>query len=138
MVLTGGCLCGAVRYRIDGELTAEGAGFCHCSLCRRASGAPAVAWGTWRTPDFRFTGGEPAEYRSSPKGIRRFCPTCGSQLTFHYTEGPENIDVTLATLDDPGAVKPQYHVWCGGAVPALDVSADLPRYAEGGSDFTPY
>ena len=96
MVLTGGCLCGAVRYRIDGELTAEGAGFCHCGLCRRASGAPVVAWGTWRAADFRFTDGRPAEYLSSPKGVRRFCPACGIHP---YGEGKSPDGAPMAAVN---------------------------------------
>jgi hypothetical protein len=138
MILTGGCLCGAVRYRIEGDLADEGAGFCHCRVCQRSSGAPVVAWGTFRTADFRFTQGQPAEFRSSPKGVRQFCPACGTQLTFAYTEGPAVLDVTLASLDDPALIVPEYHSWTSSAVPWLKLVDDLPRHADGGGDFTPY
>lgn len=134
----GGCLCGAVRYRIEGELTPEGAGFCHCRLCQRSTGAPVVAWGTFRQDDFRFTRGTPAEFHSSALGVRRFCPTCGTQLTFHYTQGPPCLDVTLASLDDPTVFRPTYHLWTASRYHWLALGDDLPQYPDNAWDFTPY
>ena len=70
-MIEGGCLCGAIRYRIeDGEHPAAN---CHCTLCRRASGAPFVSWLVVPEAAFAFTRGEPRLLRSTPGG-RRECP----------------------------------------------------------------
>ena len=58
VVHTGGCFCGAVRYRVEGPPL--DAGYCHCRMCQRANGAPAVAWVTWNLDRFAWQGPEPA------------------------------------------------------------------------------
>ncbi len=63
--LAGGCLCGAVRYRIDAAPASVM--ICHCATCRRAAGAPSVAWATVPAAGFALTAGAPAEYASSPR-----------------------------------------------------------------------
>jgi hypothetical protein len=78
--IEGGCLCGRVRYRVTGA--PRSATCCHCSTCRRASGAPYVAWATFPQAEFAFTGPEPARFRSSADVERSFCPRCGTPLYF--------------------------------------------------------
>jgi len=73
-VLRGGCFCGANRFEA-GDL--YDAGYCHCSMCRRFSGAPAVAWANLRGRDFRLVRGAPRGFRSSEHWVRYFCPSCG-------------------------------------------------------------
>ena len=68
----GGCLCGAVRYEVSGA--ARHLCYCYCASCRRASGSPAVAWGTFDLDSFRVTRGTFAEFRSSEPVRRGFCP----------------------------------------------------------------
>jgi len=121
----GGCSCGTVRYRATAMLRAD---LCHCRMCQRASGAPVVAWLTVPADAFSFTQGQPVAYRSSPRAFRHFCPACGSQLTFREPDSPSEIDVNLATLDDPAAVAPQYHIHTTSRMPWLDIHDDLPRY----------
>ena len=77
----GGCLCGAVRFRAAGP--ASNATLCHCTSCRRAAGAPVVAWLTFAAPRFAFTRGDPVRYRSSPLVVRSFCGRCGTQSWLH-------------------------------------------------------
>src|SRR5688500_18752298 len=77
-VFEGGCLCGAVRYRattppVRGVL-------CHCEMCRKHSGAPALAFVHFPIDAFEWLGATPAWYRSSEFADRGFCPTCGSTL----------------------------------------------------------
>ena len=93
----GGCLCGQVRYRITGPI--ESVAHCHCSMCRRASGAPVVTWASVPIEAFAFTRGEPAIYKSSDHAERHFCAGCGAQLTFSSSRGGGDVDVTLGTLD---------------------------------------
>jgi len=64
-ILEGGCLCGAIRYRVGGKPT--NTMICHCRSCRRAAGSPVVAWLTFATTDFQFSKGQPVEFSSSPR-----------------------------------------------------------------------
>ncbi len=105
--LAGGCLCGAVADAIDAAPTSVMV--CHCATCRRAAGAPSVAWATVPAAGFALTAGAPAEYASSPGVIRTHCAACRTSLTFRRDGG--DIDVTLASLDDPEALPPDYEGW---------------------------
>jgi hypothetical protein len=122
----GGCLCGAVRYRIGAE--PRNTDYCHCRMCRRAAAAPVVARLTVADAAFAWTRAAPAVYRSSAAAERLFCPACGTQLALR--DEPDYLDVTLATLDDPTAVRPGYHIWTSSRIAWFDTSDDLPRYAE--------
>jgi hypothetical protein len=122
---TGGCLCGAVRYQA-GELS--GAGYCHCRMCQRASGAPVVAWCGAPLGAFAWTKGKPKEYRSSQAAYRVFCAKCGAQLGFRRAEAPTEMELNLATLDHPDAVAPRYHIYTASQLPWLRIDDQLPRY----------
>jgi len=107
--LGGGCLCGAIRYRVTAQpyhLT-----HCHCTLCRRASGAPFVTWFSVPTDGFFVTHGEPVRYRSSVAAVRSFCGRCGTQLTFQRDDAPSEVDITACSLDDPEALTPEDHTF---------------------------
>jgi hypothetical protein len=108
-MIEGGCLCGAVRYRVHG--TPQSSVVCHCASCRRASGATPVAWITVERAAFEILRGSPRAYRSSPGVTREFCAGCGSALTYATTRAPGHIDVTTATLDEPNAHPPTADVW---------------------------
>ena len=105
----GGCLCGALRYRATGP--ARFATLCHCTSCRRAAGAPAVAWVTFAADAFAFTSGEPVRFRSSPPVERSFCGRCGTPLGYRHDAFPEAVDVTTASLDEPERCPPLDHTW---------------------------
>lgn len=105
----GGCLCAAVRYRIGGAALATSN--CHCYSCRRASGAPSIAWVVLRAADFAFITGHPVAFRSSPPVVRTFCGQCGSPLTYQHDDSPGTIDVTTATLDSPERFPPTREIW---------------------------
>ena len=107
--LTGGCLCGAVRYEASGE--PYHSGYCHCVTCRRASGAPVVAWFSVKLAGFRVVKGETRTFVSSEHGERRFCPGCGSQLFFDDYRYPDEIDIATASLDAPEKVPPEFHLY---------------------------
>ncbi|WP_375457886.1 GFA family protein [uncultured Enterovirga sp.] len=101
---------------------------CHCADCRRSVGAAEVAWFSVKRAAFRFVAGEPASYRSSPGVTRRFCGTCGTSLTFELDDTPDEVDVTIASLDDPGAVPPKDHSWTASK-PGWAVLGDgLPQF----------
>jgi hypothetical protein len=119
-------MCGAVRYEAQGE--PFHATLCHCVDCRRASGAPALAWFSVRRDALRWTRGTPARNPSSPGIERLFCGQCGTQLTWHGDAAPDEIDVTTASLDDPEAVPPADHTFYAQHLDWLCLADDLPRY----------
>jgi hypothetical protein len=109
VAIEGGCLCRAIRYRLNAEPLRRS--LCHCRSCRLAAGAPTVAWIIMRATDVEFTAGQPRFFQSSP-GIRRsFCGQCGTSLTWQREDQTETLDFTTATLDDPGAFPPDREIW---------------------------
>ncbi len=125
-MLTGGCFCGSVRYEAGGTPFHETS--CHCSICRRTTGAPFVTWFSVPRTKFRLVGGEPARFRSSSKGERSFCARCGTQLTFEHEDFPGEIDVTTCSLDDPNAVPPKDHTWTGSRLDWIARADELPGH----------
>ena len=99
--------------------------------CRRAAGAPAVPWGTFARSAFSLSRGRIAEYRSSPQVARGFCPECGTSLTYRHERRAAEIDVTLASLDDPGALVPQMHLWVSDKLPWMSIGDGLPQFERG-------
>jgi hypothetical protein len=126
--LTGGCLCGAVRYETTGS--PAWAGHCHCSLCRRSSGAAYVSWFVVPSATFKFTQGQSALYASSERARRGHCAICGTQLVFLSNRRPENTAITIASLDHPGAVQAKEHIFWDDRVPSLSETDDLPKRAQ--------
>ncbi|HWZ64602.1 MAG TPA: GFA family protein [Steroidobacteraceae bacterium] len=128
-VYRGGCLCGAVRYEITAAVSNPC--FCHCASCRRASGAPMVPWGTFARDSVRITHGPLTEFRSSARAWRGFCARCGTPLTYRNEARSAEIDVTLATLDEPALIQPRMHVWVAERLPWLAIGDQLPQFAGG-------
>src|SRR5689334_6313905 len=111
----GGCLCGAVRYRVAGPSVARS--LCHCKTCRLAAGAPSVAWVVWRSSDFSWISGAPARYASSKDVERTFCGQCGTPLTYQKTSERGTIDVTTVTLDAADELAPTMEIWTDHRLP---------------------
>jgi hypothetical protein len=129
--LEGGCLCGAVRWRASAA-PVRGV-ICHCAMCRRHSGAPALAFVHFPADAFEWTAAAPAWYRSSPYAQRGFCPTCGSTLGMREDVLADRVQVCVGSLDDPSRVRIDDHVWTRSRIPWFDVRDDLPRFAESSS-----
>ncbi len=124
----GGCACGAVRYRA--RLRADGATHCHCRSCRRASGAPWLAWATTSTADFDVLRGELTLRMSSARAQRGHCRDCGTPLTYRHLDAGEELDVTLCSLDDPGLVPPHDHIWVQDKLPWVHLNDGLAQYPQ--------
>jgi hypothetical protein len=105
----GGCLCGAIRYRITAAPL--GTSFCHCRSCRLAAGAPAVAWVILARDALVFDRGTPVAFASSPGKRRTFCGGCGTSLTYEREDRPDTIDMHTATLDQPDAFPPDREIF---------------------------
>jgi hypothetical protein len=125
-VRAGGCLCGAVRFEAVGE--PSDAGYCHCRMCQRWSGAPAQAWATFAPEAVRYTAGAPASYRSSDAGRRQFCAAWGSPLMF---DDPGFVSINVASLDDPGGLPPKRHIHVSSRIGWFDAGRGLPEHLHG-------
>lgn len=126
--IEGGCQYGSVRYRISGSpaMTA----LCHCSMCRRANAAPAVAWAMFEEAQVTFTAQQPTIYESSPGAHRGFCARCGTQVSFAADYIPGLIDITIGSLDNPNELAPTLHYWESKRVPSLQLADQWPRYPQ--------
>jgi hypothetical protein len=126
-LLTGRCFCKAVRYRCGPLLYPPT--LCHCESCRRVAGAHAVGWLTVRRGDLTWVGPAPREFESTPGVHRAFCAQCGTPLTYRNATRPEEIDVTICSLEQPERAAPVDHIWMQDA-PPWDRPADgLPQHA---------
>ena len=126
-VTEGGCLCGALRYRVHSQPTTSM--ICHCRTCRKAAGSPVVAWLTFPLDRFMIVCGTPAEFRSSPQVIRTFCRACGTPLTYVHTDRPAEIDVTTCSLDNPDTFPPSHHSWVSHDPRWLRFNDGLPAHS---------
>jgi hypothetical protein len=121
--ITGGCLCGAVRYAFSGAFDGN---LCHCGMCRRATGAPFASFATPEDgKSFRWTRGEPGRYRSSNRAERLFCRDCGTPLAFRNL-GSDTLDVTIGSLDDPEAAPPTWALGVESKLSWIDHVSELP------------
>ena len=126
-VVTGGCLCGAVRFEV--VLPAKWCANCHCTMCRRAHGAPFVTWVGLDASAFRMIRGEAerARYASSPAATRTFCAKCGSPMTFESERWAGEIHVARACLPDELSLSPMAHAFFSDRAPWLEIHDELPR-----------
>lgn len=100
---SGGCQCGAVRYRFDQK--PRGAHICHCRMCQKAFGGFYAALVGGPADTFSVTRGTLALFKSSDPVERGFCAACGTPLTFRYLDGT-NVSVSIGSLDHPEAFPP--------------------------------
>jgi hypothetical protein len=130
--LTGGCLCGGVRFSYAGPLGGEvgAVTVCHCAQCRRAQGyasavAPALAAG------FAVTQGRELirEYRSSPAKVRAFCGVCGSPLYSRRDDKPDLLRLRLGALDNPpDDLTVEAHIYTAHLPAWAETDKEAPRY----------
>jgi hypothetical protein len=104
--MTGGCACGRVRYAAT--VHDDKAYLCHCRMCQRATGSVSIAFKNVKAGDVTWEA-EPDWYDSSPIARRPYCARCGTSLGFKFKDGSENVDLTVASFDDPSRFKPTHH-----------------------------
>jgi hypothetical protein len=125
--ITGACLCGAIRF--EAECPPRRVTHCHCTMCRRATGAAAGTFATWDVADARFIGNV-ARYDSSDVGWRGFCPRCGSSVCFGFKPRPERIYVAIGILDTPDAFPAGFHDHRETRIAWLELDPRLPDAAQ--------
>lgn len=121
-MLTGGCLCGAVRFQCEGAPSLVS--YCHCRMCQKATGSAFWVSANFPRAAVRWEGGL-ARRRSSPLAQRGFCATCGAPLTFEYDDG-DHISISVGAFDDPDALAPQQHGGIESKLVWLNIADDLP------------
>jgi hypothetical protein len=129
--VTGGCQCGAVRYRAD--VAPATAHICHCRMCQKAAGNYFMALASAPLSTFKVTRGMIAHFGSSESVRRGFCSRCGTPLTFESI-GARHINVTLGSLDEPAAIVPMEQSGIESRVPWFARLADIREEASGASE----
>jgi hypothetical protein len=121
---TGGCQCGAVRFRVDGQ--ARRASVCHCRMCQKAMAAPFGVFVSFTTDSVIWTRGSRRRFRSSEAVARGFCGDCGTPLTFEGASAGSSIGLTLCSFDDPLALPPMRQLGRESRIAWLDGLDELP------------
>jgi hypothetical protein len=132
MIVNGSCLCGGIRYEVDSEGFGRAVN-CHCSMCRKATGAAFRTRAAVRAAAFRWVRGEDlvTRYESSPGETRTFCRICGATLPTFFRDSSSDIGLPLGTLDNDPGIEPSAHVFVGSKAPWFDITDELPRFLEG-------
>jgi len=116
--LTGGCHCGAIRFRAEGD--PAGVGICHCRDCQTFSGAPWRASIPVAAADLVIEQGAPQVYiKTAESGRRRaqgFCGSCGSSIYATEADDPQVYNLRLGAVDQRAELPPQRQSWCGSAL----------------------
>ena len=128
-MITGGCLCGGVRYAI--HRAADDIQICHCQRCRKAQGGPLAANLPVAAADFELLDGAELlrDYESTPGKHRLFCRVCGSPIISRRDASPDAVRVRAGTLDDDPGVRPASQAFVSEAAPWWPIASDLPAYA---------
>jgi hypothetical protein len=124
--LTGGCQCGAIRYRA--RVASNAAYYCHCRMCQRAFGNVFATFFNVSASNVAWERGEPKLFRSSKLAHRGFCAECGTPLSFQY-DGAERIDLSVGSLDDPRVMRPAFHLCVESRLDAFHTPDGLPEHA---------
>jgi hypothetical protein len=130
--LTGGCLCGGVRFEVTEPLVS--AGYCHCTRCQRRTGTAASASGRTAPGSLRVLSGEALvrEYDPGDGGfLKAFCSTCGSALWSRSPDDRNVISIRLGAFDSDPGIRPSSRQFVAYAAPWEPIPDDgLPRFAE--------
>jgi hypothetical protein len=129
--LTGGCLCGGVRFRVDAPLVV--ATYCHCTRCQRRTGTAASAQARIQPGSLTVTQGEELiRTYAPPDGFPKlFCGACGSALWSQSPDDPGLLSVRLGAFDGDPGIRPSLHQFVAYAAPWEPIPDDgLPRYDE--------
>lgn len=126
--LTGGCACGAVRYTL--REAPWDAGWCHCRTCQLVSGAPAMVFASVAPGRFVIERGrdQVRTFASSSFGHRAFCGACGTPLYMRVDHQADTLDFSVATLDEPDAVPPGFHIFYASRIGWAPAGDALPRH----------
>ena len=128
--VTGGCLCGRIRYAT--EVFLKNGSMCHCSICQRSSGQPAEAAIPIKAGTFDVTKGELKYYTASEYGQRGFCPECGSRINWQAANAEDDwlTNISIGTLDNASEAMISSHIFIDTQIPWYRVCDELPKFSE--------
>ena len=127
--MLGGCLCGAIRYEVLESPTTVAN--CHCSMCRKHSGAAYLTYIAIVRGGFSLIKGELAIFRSSDQAIRCHCGTCGSPVTFEFDADPDVVWITAGSLDDPNLIIPSENWYINSKLDWIELDHSIHGWPEG-------
>ena len=122
----GRCLCGNLQFELRGKPL--WVAHCHCQSCRRNTGSAVATFVGYNKEQLSYTRGERKFYASSPGVQRGFCADCGTPMTYESNRYSGEVHLYVSTLDNPGAHRPQAHVFFAERLPWMELEDDLPRY----------
>lgn len=125
MKLSGGCLCGRIRFSVGSTPRVH---YCHCDMCRRATGSAFAILAWVPAQSLTWAAAEPTYRRSSPIAQRRFCSDCGSPLSLAYDASPGEIALHVGTFDDPARLQPAYNYGAEQRLGWVCCGIDLPHH----------
>lgn len=125
---SGNCLCGGVRFQIQGE--PEPIQICHCSQCRKAQGAPFATNTPVKEADFQLHSGSGLlkSFEASPGKQRVFCSNCGSPIYSKKDALPGVLRIRAGLINEPLTVKPVVHCYVGSKANWWSINDDLPQF----------
>lgn len=129
--LTGGCLCGGVRFEVEAPLVS--ASYCHCTRCQRRTGTAAAVSGRIAPGSLRIVRGEELvrSYEPADGFAKDFCGFCGSALWSRNPDEPQWISVRLGAFDGDPGIRPSYRQFVDYAATWEQIPDDgLPRFPE--------
>jgi hypothetical protein len=129
--LTGGCLCGVVRFEVTEPLVSSG--YCHCTRCQRRTGTAASPGARIAPGSLRVLAGEEhiRAYEPAEGFAKVFCTACGSSLWSRSQEDPDVISIRLGAFDDDPGIRPTYRQFVAYAAPWEPIPDDgLERFPE--------
>lgn len=128
--VSGGCLCGLIRY--EAEVFLKNGYICHCTICQKSSGQPAEITVLIKAGTLKYLKDEPKYYVSSENGKRGFCGECGSRIVWQASDPQRdwatNLDV--GSLDNPSEARMTCHIYADMQLPWYKICEDLPKFAE--------
>jgi hypothetical protein len=133
--ITGGCLCGSIRFAIVGSLAS--AAYCHCTDCRKCTGSAFNVSVPVESENFKLLSGKPKGFtKTADSGnelTRNFCQECGSPIFTSSPHHPDRVYVKAGLFDDPNVVVPAYQSWLSSSVSWSQIPLGLPGYKKGRS-----
>jgi hypothetical protein len=132
--VTGGCLCGRVRYEADVFL--HNGYICHCTICQKSTGQPAEITVLIKAGTLRFLQDQPRFYANSASGQRGFCGTCGARIVWQALDPAEDwtTNLCVGSLDQRAAARVTCHIYADSQLPWYRVCEDLPKFTEADAD----
>lgn len=127
--MSGGCLCGQVRYTADAEPIFSGV--CHCKSCQKQSGTAFNVVVAVPQPALSIQGSPKSYNKQGDSGkqvVSRFCPNCGSTIVSEPEALPGVSIIRVGTLDDPSWVSPQMEIYCDSAQPWIELGGGMQRF----------